>query len=106
MDIVYPYGCRHPDSMKGSWDGALVVAKEGDHLVIGRFEQGMDFVGHVNNPYDAYQMYANYRDDGWLPMDDKDIFQTAGLVVKRNVPWHVCTAFIVLGFCCAWKVFC
>ena len=103
MEVVYPYGCRHPSSSKGSWDRALVVAKEGDHLVIGRFEHGVDYVGNYENPDEAYDLYSMYRDNGWVAMDEKDILQTAGLVVKKSVPWYVGVALLAIGVCWAWK---
>jgi len=65
----------------------------------------MDFVGNFSNPDDVYEMYASCRNDGWLPMDDKDILETAGIVVKKPIlPWYIGVGLLVLALCWSVKI--
>lgn len=74
------FGCRSPTSMGvGKWDGAFVFADSENARVMAIFEDNKDYIGYVNNEYQASSQYYNFIDQGWKPMTVDDLKRTAGL---------------------------
>jgi hypothetical protein len=84
--IKLVFGCRHPESAKGSWDRACVVCQcHGDSTVTyGIFNSGKDYVATTKNIQIGVDMYHKFLKEGWVDMDDTDITATSGTYISPD----------------------
>lgn len=85
------FGCRKPNSVVGSWQGAFVYVQTGRDKVYGIFENGQDFIGHPKNVYEAVKLYNAYmKTNKAVPMTVDDIVKTSGIQIdgetELNLP--------------------
>lgn len=78
-------GCRKPDTIPGTWDGAYIAIIH-DSFVTAAYFQEVDFITTDMSWRFALTIYREHvLIDGWLPMSDEDIQKTSGICMNRVI---------------------